>query len=62
MAYLIRMAGVTPELTGQWDGPAWREVEPIDVAVFQARSSDHRPKTQVKLLYDARRVYVHFRV
>ena len=62
MVYTIRKAAIRPELDGQWDGPAWRQAEPLDIAHFHKESSDHRPVTQAKALYDADGVYVIFEV
>lgn len=59
---IIRPAGHTPELNGLWDGDAWRDVAVLEVGSFHPHSSDHRPRTRAKLLYDERGLYVHFRV
>ena len=61
MEYRIRRATAKPELAGRWDGPAWRDADVADVASFHPRSSDHHPKTQVKVLHDNDGLYVHFR-
>jgi len=60
--YHIARARVTPELKGDWDGPAWGATEALEVAGFHEKSSDHRPRTQAKLLYDDSNLYVVFRV
>src|SRR5206468_13091489 len=51
-----------PELQGNWNGPAWRDAGIADVASFHPASSDHRPKTEAKILHDDDGLYVHFRV
>jgi hypothetical protein len=60
--YLIRRAEKTPEFTGDWDGPAWKMADVLDIAHFYARSSSHRPVTQAKILYDQDGLYVFFKV
>ena len=60
--YQIRRTGVRPELQGSWDGAVWGRAEPLDVACFLKDSSDYRPETQAKLLYDDTAVYGIFKV
>jgi hypothetical protein len=60
--YVIRRAVATPELRGEWEGPAWARAEVAEVAHFHPNSSAHRPSTRVKVLYDDAGIYVHFRV
>ena len=62
MEYYVQRATVCPELTGLWDGPAWRQAEPITIGNFRPESSDHRPKVQAKLLFDAATIYGIFHV
>jgi hypothetical protein len=60
--YRIRPANVLPELAGRWDGPAWAAAPALAVGRFHARSSDHRPRTEVKLLHGGDLLFVLFRV
>src|SRR4051812_37801616 len=62
MNYLIRRASSRPESRGDWDGPAWRAADVLDVASFHPTSSNHRPRTRAKLLYDDAGVYLLFHV
>jgi hypothetical protein len=62
VTYTIHRATSTPEFHGAWDGPAWSRAEVLHIAHFHAKSSDHRPRTRAKLLYDEAGVYVLFRV
>ncbi|MCL5995636.1 MAG: carbohydrate-binding family 9-like protein [Chloroflexi bacterium] len=62
MSYLVRRARTTPELKGDWDGPAWRQADVLAVAHFRPESSWHRPVTEARLLYDDRSIHVLFRV
>jgi hypothetical protein len=62
MEYHVKRATVCPELAGLWDGPAWGQTEAITVDNFRPESSDHRPKVQAKLLFDAETIYGIFYV
>ncbi len=62
MTYITRRARATPELRGDWDGPAWAHANVLEVARFHPKSSTHRPRTRAKLLYDHAGVYVLFHV
>ena len=52
MKYTVRRAALRPELEGKWEGQAWKDVEALTISSFRPESSDHRPETRVKLLYD----------
>lgn len=60
--YTVRRARRTPELRGYWSGGSWADVEPLDIAHFHPKSSEHRPRTQARLQFDERCLYVIFRV
>lgn len=60
--YTVRKARTQPELKGYWDGPAWRNIETVEIDNFHPRSSTHRPRAQAKMLYDQKGVYVIYRV
>ncbi|MBC2603188.1 carbohydrate-binding family 9-like protein [Puniceicoccus vermicola] len=51
-------------LLGDWAGPIWSAAESVEIAHFYDRpqATEHRPKTEAKLLYSAQGVYLHFRV
>jgi hypothetical protein len=53
---------VAPALEGGWDDCTWQAAEVLDVAHFRPESSDHRPATQARLLYDDAAIYLLFRV
>jgi hypothetical protein len=61
-SYRIRLAGRPPELTGAWDGPAWSAAPTLAIDRFHPKGSDHRPKTEAKLLHDGQTLYALFRV
>lgn len=60
--YRIHKATVRPELLGLWRGHAWDPVPAVDVSAFRPESSDHRPETRVKLLYDDQHLFGIFHV
>lgn len=62
MEYTIRRARRTPELAGLWESPAWQAAEVGQIAWFHPKSTDHRPRTQFKILHDDERLYVFFNV
>jgi hypothetical protein len=61
-SYTIQRTRCAPELAGLWDSPAWRQAQPLTLSHVRPESSDHRPLTQARLLYDGSQVYVIFRV
>lgn len=60
--HTVPAAQQTPELTGNWDSPAWQNIPAVKIDNFHAKSSDHHPSVQAKLTYDAAGLYIHFRV
>jgi hypothetical protein len=62
MRYTVQYATVRPSLEGEWRGPAWARAETLKVAHFRPESSDHRPRTLARLLWDERALYGIFQV
>jgi hypothetical protein len=60
--YHLQPTPQRPELKGLWDGPVWRAAPVLEISHFRPESSDHRPLTQAKLLYDRYNLYGVFRV
>ena len=60
--YLIRLMRYEPELTGSWNGPAWKHINPVHLSHCRPESSDHRPATYCKLQYSSRGLYGIFKV
>ncbi len=48
--YLIRPAAAPPPLAAAWTDPAWQTADTAEIDCFRPESSDHRPRTRVKLL------------
>jgi len=46
----------------RWEDPVWAEAETIEVGSFRSESSSHRPRTSVRLLYDALGIHGIFQV
>ena len=61
-SYRIARAAHPPAPESDWDSPDWREATPAAIAHFHSRSSDHRPRTDVKVLHSDGGLHVHFRV
>jgi len=60
MKYTIHRG--SPALDLNWDSPAWKNAQTLAVSNFLARSSDHRPKVEARLLYDDQSLHVFFRI
>jgi len=60
--YTIQRAKARPALDGRWDGPAWKDVEPLSVGHYHAASSAHRPVVYAKSVYDDGGLYGIFHV
>ena len=61
-AYWIVRAKDSALDTGAWDDAFWREANVAEIEEFVGPSSDHRPTTEVKLVYDNAGVHGLFRV
>jgi hypothetical protein len=62
MMYSVHRAQETPSLNGDWQSPVWHAASVLEVSHFRPESSDHRPVTKVKVLYDEEALHVIFRV
>jgi hypothetical protein len=60
--YVVERAAEKVEMPGDWNGEFWGKARVLRVGEFHAKSTGHRPVTEVKVLYDARGLYLHFRV
>jgi len=52
MHYTVRPAHIRPDMQGAWSGAAWEQADTLEIANFRPESSDHRPRTYARLLYD----------
>ena len=60
--YTIRRAASPPPLEAPWDASAWQGADALTVDSFHPASSNHRPFTQARMLYDPSGLYGIFRV
>ncbi len=61
-SYIIRRAHLTPSLHGDWNGEEWEQADTAELTHFRPESSDHHPRTMVRLLYDRDNLFGIFRV
>jgi hypothetical protein len=52
MLYRVTLVNHTPEFRGEWNGPFWRDIEPIRLDSCREESSTHRPLVRVRLAHD----------
>jgi hypothetical protein len=62
MNYTLRAADPAPAHGAAWSDPAWERAQTLEIRHFRPESSDHRPQTSARLLYDAKGIYGIFRV
>ena len=62
MDYVIKKVSSLPAVTTDWEHPAWEQANTLDIANFHPLGSDHRPKTQARLLHDGESLAIMFRV
>lgn len=62
MNYTVRLASAAPALQPESKDPIWQQADTLEVQHFCPESSDHRPGTSARMLYDAQGVYGIFRV
>lgn len=60
--YTIGKVEARPRSDEGWDDAAWSRADPLRLDHFRPEGSGHRPKVDVKLLFDEGRIYVFFRV
>jgi hypothetical protein len=60
--YVVHRAAGPITLDAGWDKPVWKGVQPIQLTYHMGERPEHFPRTQAKLLYDDKAVYVIFRV
>ena len=58
----VFFANQPPEMDRLWDDAAWGNIPALEVSCYRQESSEHRPGTQCKLLYDQNCIYGIFRV
>jgi hypothetical protein len=60
--YIISAINIATKDLLDWQAPAWRNVDIAEINDFHPKSSDHHPKTYVKIGHDDQNIYVIFKV
>ena len=60
--YTVRRIPGAFALTGAWDGEHWKRANTLEIGEFRPESSDHRPRTRARLLYDTEGIFGIFHV
>jgi len=60
--YTVRRAVSVPPMEPAWDAPEWSAADTIEVAHFRPESSEHRPRTFARLLYERTGIHGIFQV
>ncbi len=58
----INRAKTTPPLTGDWNHESWQNANTIKIDQFRPEGGDHRPTTEVMVLYDNHGIHLIFKV
>jgi hypothetical protein len=61
-SYIVHRVDSLPRVDDPWDAPAWAKAETAAIERFHPRGSDHRPRTQVRLLHDGESIAIMFHV
>lgn len=62
MKYLIRKSTVPIPVAANWEDAAWAKAETLEIKNFRPESSDHRPQTSARLVYDAHGIHGIYQV
>lgn len=62
MFYVMRKAASPPSLYAGYDSSDWSIADTLEISSFRPESSDHRPVTRVRALYDSGNIYILFDV
>src|SRR5882757_2812779 len=62
MTHTIQLCTERPALTADWNDPAWKPTQSLEISHFRPEGSDHRPQTRARILYDGGGLHGIFRV
>ncbi len=62
LSYTVKKVEKLPSVKDAWDSSGWQNAETLTIGTFHPLGSDHRPKTQARLLHDGESLAVMFRV
>ncbi len=60
--YQVHNRPVAPGLETGWEDPGWADAETAEVSCFLPESSDHHPRTRVRLVHDSAAIHGIFQV
>jgi Carbohydrate-binding family 9 len=60
--YIVQRTEILPSISASWEDAAWAPAQPLAIASFHSRSSNHRPRTEARLLHNDEALAVIFRV
>ena len=60
--YRVVRRNTPPQQNEAWDGPFWASVPVLEVSNFHPKSTEHHPRTRVKLAHTGDAVHTYFRV
>jgi len=60
--YIVQRAEILPPMSAGWDDAVWASASPLTISSFHPRSSNHRPRTETRLLHNGEALAVIFRV
>jgi hypothetical protein len=52
-SFFVQRAEPLPDLSADWDDPAWKTAQTAELIHFRPEGSAHRPRTRVRLLHGA---------
>ncbi len=62
MQYQVKRIEQPVAVDADWNKPTWQAIETLELTHFMGDRPEHFPRTQAKLAYDDRHIYVIFRV
>ena len=62
LVYGVARLAEPVEIDGNWNKPAWENIEPLVINQHMGEEPDHRPGVQAKLAYDDSSLYIIYRV
>ena len=62
LSYTVKKVEKLPKVEEAWNSATWRQAETLGIDTYHSLGSDHKPKTQTRLLHDGTSLAVMFRV
>ena len=61
-SYLVKKANGPVDISADWNSPVWEKAVTQRLEVVFEKSSSHRPRTEIRMLYNDQTIYGLFRV